>query len=33
MDDMPMDTIGLVSPINAFLHGNFSNDDSDYPEK
>ncbi|CAH0715406.1 unnamed protein product, partial [Brenthis ino] len=35
VDDIPMDTIRLVSPINRFaiLQGNFSNDENDYPSK
>ncbi|CAH2215992.1 jg5583 [Pararge aegeria aegeria] len=35
VDDIPMDTIRLVSPINRFaiLQGHFSNDENDYPEK
>ncbi|XP_052741465.1 glutathione hydrolase 1 proenzyme isoform X1 [Bicyclus anynana] len=35
VDDIPMDTIRLVSPINRFaiLQGNFSTDENDYPEK
>lgn len=33
-EDIPMDTIRLVSPINRFnFHGNFNSDDLDYLEK
>ncbi|XP_068633058.1 glutathione hydrolase 1 proenzyme-like [Battus philenor] len=35
IDEIPMDTIRLVSPINRFtmLHGNFNSDEIDYLEK
>lgn len=34
-DDLPMDRIRLVAPINRFtiFQGNFNNDDDDYPRK